>query len=215
MLVNREKTIRKGLKVGLTAIALSVFLAGCSSNSKTETVDELQNTGIDSRYIWIDSPRQISSVPLVATECVQATSHRNIDSNRADLMARTSLARQIETTIQGLQEGYSRSLFDQSGNKPTTSTLDEQMVRSIVNRSLVGSYRKRGSYVEREGEPRNFCSMMEVSQEGIDEMLDTVVRMNSMNGGGENFTKDQLREMFMSDRMNDRLNQQIEDMKNR
>lgn len=208
----------KTFQLSIAAVALSVTLAGCSSSAKkADPVSPVSpvSVGIDSRYIWIDSPREVSTVPLVATECVQATSHRNIDSNRADLMARVSLTRQIEVAIQGLQEGYERSLFDQSGNAPTTSTLDEQVVRSIVDRSLVGSYRKRGSYVDREGEGRNFCSMMEVSQDGIEEMLETVAKMNSMEEQSANFTKDQLREMVMSDRMLKRLDEQMEEQKQR
>lgn len=201
----------KTFQLSIAAVALSVTLAGCSSSAKKADPVSPVSVGVDSRYIWIDSPREISTVPLVATECVAATSHRGIDSSRADMMARNSLAQQIEVTVQGLQESYNRALFDQSGNEPTTSTFDEQVVRSIVDRSLVGSYRKRGSYIDREGEGRNFCSMMEVSQDGIEEMLETVAKMNSMEEQSANFTKDQLREMVMSDRMLKRLDEQVKE----
>lgn len=195
-----------GMKTTIGISVLLLTLAGCSSNAPQESGPDLQAGSAETFIDWIDAPRSVVNTPMVATECVQASGNRSMDGSRADIRARNSIASQMNTGVQSLTEAYDRAIRDQDGDL-TQGGMDEEVIRGIVDQQITGSYRHRGGYVDR-GNGREFCSLVKVSQDGIEDMLATIAAMN--NAEEDVLTHSQMREAFMSGRMQDRLDSHLE-----
>ncbi len=177
-------------------IAAAIVLAGCAG-----TPDEDQAGGPPS---WVLSPQVDNG--LAATGCTPAVGNLSLERTRANALARQELASSISVQVQSLTEDYQRQITTEQDGISTGGNF-EVVSRQIVDQELIGSQAVTADYVTLDGQ-RNFCSMVTVNEETVDNILQLTAQAADINP--EDFTTSQLREQYMSQEALNRLDEAVE-----
>lgn len=152
---------------------------------------------------WVaDAQSQVSS-GLAMTECASASGNFNVDRRQATALTRQSIAMQLETIVESMEETYLQRTDTHEGDTTTGSTF-QSVSRQLTDQTLNGSRVERTGY-ETIDSQRQLCTMVVIGEEHMRSLFDNIMQSTSVSPEDENALWQQFRHAQARDSMDSNL----------